>query len=327
MKILIIRLSSMGDIILTQPIIAELQSRFEGCQISYVCKPEYAPLVRLMAPDIEILSYREDLSFFDRLRRKNFDVLLDLHAKLASNLIQYSTKAARRIAYNKRHQLRLDIVAKRTDRRISSTVNLYYTALFRLFKEPISPILSPVIAIPDLAFNLEELSDLNHDQKLIAIFPGAAHHTKIYPEYLWNQFFEIADESWRFILLGSNQENRIAERIMKIQPQRISNHCGEFSFAELAWIMAKSHLTITPDSGPMHLAAAMSLPQIAIFGSTHPRLGFAPLNPNATILCADLPCQPCTLHGRMTCPEGHFNCMKSITPQMLKDAVLNLLRM
>lgn len=321
MNFLIIRLSSLGDIILTQPVIAELQTRFPDCRITYVCKPEYASVVRLMAPDIEILSYREELSFFDSLRRRSFDVALDLHGKVASNLIMFSTKAAQRYTYQKRRQLRQAIVAHKTDLSIPSTVGLYYSALNNLFAKHISPILNPKIEAPQLSADTVLLPELQPDEKLIAIFPGAAHQTKIYPEYLWHQFFEIAEPNWRFVMLGSKKEAPIAARLQKALPDRIENRCGDYSFEQLAWLISKCDLTISPDSGPMHLAAALSVPQIAIFGSTHPRLGFAPMNPKARILCADLDCQPCTLHGRLSCPLGHYDCMKKISPQMIRDAI------
>jgi len=74
----------------------------------------------------------------------------------------------------------------------------------------------------------------------------------------------------------------------------------------------------------MHLAAALRKPQIAIFGGTHPRLGFAPLNDKAIVLTADLACQPCSLHGRNKCPKGTFECMKQITPEMVEKALENI---
>jgi len=64
----------------------------------------------------------------------------------------------------------------------------------------------------------------------------------------------------------------------------------------------------------MHIAAAFEVPQIALFGPTHPKLGFAPLNPNAEVLTLDLDCSPCTLHGNSRCPKDHFKCMKDLSP-------------
>jgi heptosyltransferase II len=73
-------------------------------------------------------------------------------------------------------------------------------------------------------------------------------------------------------------------------------------------------LVISNDSGPMHIAAALQKNQIALFGATHPILGFSPMNNNATVICKNISCQPCSLHGSERCPKGHFDCMNKIKP-------------
>ena len=128
---------------------------------------------------------------------------------------------------------------------------------------------------------------------------------------------EDSPHNIHFLLLGSPSEAYLGKIISEALEHRCTDLIGKFSFAELLFVMSKCHLIISNDSGPMHLAAALSLPQIAIFGSTHPRLGFAPQNPLAIIHCADLKCQPCTLHGRTGCPQKHFDCMRSIHPDSI----------
>jgi heptosyltransferase-2 len=325
MNFLIIRLSSLGDIILTQPVVAELQDRYPGCGITYVCKPEYVALVRMMDPAIKILPFGETMSFFAQLRKDRYDAVLDLHGKLASTLILLGTKAKKRFRYDKQRSLRQAIVAHRSDQSINSTVQLYYSALDRLTGIAPDSFKPPQLRLPDISLTPERMPKGIPGKRLIGIFPGAAHLTKMYPEQQWREFFQIADADWSFVLLGSLKESRIADRLMTALPDRIENRCGSYSFEELALVMSQCDLIISADSGPMHLAAALNLPQIAIFGSTHPRLGFAPQNPKAIVLCADLPCQPCTLHGQDYCPLGHFECMKKISPGMLKDKVVKVL--
>jgi len=325
MNFLIIRLSSLGDIILTQPLLTELEHLYPGCEISYVCKPEYTSIVSMMSPDIRVLAFREDAGFFRDIRKTHYDAVLDLHGKLASTLILLGARAKKRVRYDKQRRLRQAIVGHKTHASISSTVELYYSALNKLTGSEISPIRHPLLHAPQTILPVERQPKKDPGQPLIAIFPGAAHPTKMYPEYLWKSFFELAEPQWRFVMLGSKKETAIAERLRHCLPDRVENRCGEYSFEELAFVISSCDLVISPDSGPMHLAAALQVPQIAIFGSTHPRLGFAPLNPQAKILCADLDCQPCTLHGQLSCPLGHFNCMKQISPQLLKDSTSEIL--
>lgn len=325
MNFLIIRLSSLGDVILTQPLVAELRDLYPGCGISYVCKPEYASLVGMMADDISVLPWSETAGFFKELRKLRFDAVFDLHGKLASTLILLSAKARRRIRYDKQRSLRQAIVAHKTSASISSTVELYYSALRKLTGKPFSSIRFPILDLPRADLHPDNLPLKSPQDKLIALFPGAAHPTKMYPERQWREFFSLAPGNWRFILLGSPKEASITERLRSANPKRIENRCGGYTFPELASLIDSCDLVISPDSGPMHLAAALRAPQIAIFGSTHPRLGFGPLNPYARVLCADLDCQPCTLHGQISCPLGHFDCMRRISPKLLFDSALEII--
>ena len=105
---------------------------------------------------------------------------------------------------------------------------------------------------------------------------------------------------------------------------RTLNLCDEFSTGKLIAFMDKLDLIISNDSGPMHIAAALRKPQIAIFGSTSTKLGFKPLNKKAIVLETDLNCQPCSLHGRKKCPRTHFNCMRNINPQQLANGICEL---
>jgi len=88
-----------------------------------------------------------------------------------------------------------------------------------------------------------------------------------------------------------------------------------------AALLGACTLAVTHDSGLMHLAAAMGRSVVAIFGSTSPVLGFAPSGEGHAVLCRELSCQPCTVHGRETCPRGHFRCMREITPAMVMEQV------
>jgi len=81
---------------------------------------------------------------------------------------------------------------------------------------------------------------------------------------------------------------------------------------------------VTHDSGLMHLAAARGRRVVALFGSTSPALGFAPVGEGHAVLCRELSCQPCTLHGRERCPRGHFRCMTTIEPDQVGDALARM---
>ena len=321
MKILIIRLSSLGDVILAQPVVSALRNRFPGAEITFCAKPAYAGLVRMMGQGIEVLEYEKNLFWHLALRKRRFDLVLDLHGKLASWLIRVLAPAPRKAVYGKQRRLRRMIVAGKSNKSIASTTGLYFSALDKLGLGG-DKIATPVLT-PPAHMKVEGLPE--GPAPLIANFPGAAHATKAWPTNQYREFLDLCGGSRRIILLGSAADSQMAEHIAQGHPEA-ANLCGKFDFERLAGVLAQCDLVISGDSGPMHLAAALNRPQIAIFGGTHPSLGFAPQNDRAVVLCADLDCQPCSLHGLERCPQGHFNCMKLVTPQLVCETAAKLLR-
>lgn len=340
MNILILRLSSMGDIILTQPICAILQKHYPGCNIDYLCKEEFKELPEMFAPPVHPIIYQKKLKFHLRFWRKKYDIVIDLHSKFATYLIMLFMNSPVKVRYCKKRRYRKRIVKGDQKAKIFSTVDLYASALQKMG-------INEQWHNPCLQINKSELSnsalvsgkaDINTSYKStnsarivrqecqdikpikIAIFPSANHFTKRYPVSCWIQLINTHPQ-YCFTLLGSNTDKEICDNIHKHCPGNCINLCSSFSFPELYAELEGYNLIISGDTGPMHLAATLNKPQIAIFGGTHPRLGFKPLNNAALILCADLPCQPCSLHGREKCPQGHFNCMNSITPALIGAAI------
>lgn len=326
MKILIIRLSSLGDIILTQPVISLLFEEYPSAEIHYICKPQFVELVQCLDPRIKAIAYEKNPAMLLRLANSKYDIVLDLHGKLASWLISRSVKAKTKKVYDKRRSMRKAIVSGAKDLFIESTTSLYFSALDGIVsKEKQKLATAPRIGLPDRTPHLELLPDFDPKFKTIAIFPGAAHPTKIYPYRYLNESIKLTGKEYRFILLGSYEENHLGLRLADANPEKTFNLCGAYSFAQLIHVLERCDLVISGDSGPMHLAAALGKKQIAIFGSTHPRLGFAPQNPHAKVICLNLSCQPCSLHGANRCPLGHFDCMMKIKPADLMREIQTIL--
>ncbi len=149
-------------------------------------------------------------------------------------------------------------------------------------------------------------------KQLIGIFPGALHKTKQYPIEQTADVINNLSDKFHLILLGSTNELSLSEKLVSLSNKEVTNLCGKLTIFEMISAINDLDIIITNDSGPMHIAAALNKSQIAIFGATHPKLGFAPMNKNAIVLTADVDCQPCSLHGSTSCPLDHFNCMKSI---------------
>ncbi len=327
MKILIIRLSSLGDIVLTQPVVKVLREVYPEAQIDFYTKKQFVDLVTVFGCVDDILVWEKEnftsgscrmLSF-----RNKYDIVIDLHSKLNTFIIKKIINAKKTVTYNKKHLLRRLIIKKLTEKEVTSTVELYFSALRKLgiYKEFSFPELVPKDE------NLPNFKNLASFTK-IAIFPGAIHKTKQYPIGQLAEFIDSIPAEWncKYIVLGSKSEKELSEKLQEQTETELIDLCGKFNISELISAINLCDVIISNDSGPMHIAAALKKPQIAIFGATHPKLGFAPLNEKAVILKADLPCQPCSLHGSKKCSKGHFRCMKEISPDMLKQNLKKILR-
>ena len=315
MRILIIRWSSLGDIILTQPIVAILREKYPNAEVHYCCKPAMAQLVECFeGVDRVISTDNPDQSV-------HYDIAIDLQAKPGSILQLKRISADRKVIYNKDRLTRWMIVKHLTGKSIDSTLSLYYSALKKLGID--MPMRNPVIKPkPQHEVFIDELF-LEHSvtpaKTLIGIAPGAKHFTKRYPMEYWIRFIDSIPESWncQFILTGSTEDREICAEIHRQCPRATFDLCARTKADQLVNLIDRMGCLISGDSGPMHVAAALGKPQIAIFGGTHTRLGFRPMNTKAVILEEEIGCRPCSLHGLKTCPKSHFRCMKSITPSML----------
>lgn len=310
MKILVLRLSSLGDIVLTQPICAWLRERYPEARIDFMVKEQYLELVPLMGCALNPLSYQKSLKAHLNLKKERYDLVLDLHAKLSTWLIRTAAQGKKTAVYNKERSRRQKIVKGNRQLAISSTVILYKSALDKIFDQV--SLHSPRL-YPPADTDLPALEAA--PSKRILIFPGAMHYTKRYPSTYYKQLIDMSPKPWRYIILGSPGEAALCAEIAR--GNQGQNMAGKLSFTQILALMQSADWVLSSDSGPMHLAAALQRPQIAIFGATHPCLGFAPLNPFAWILAADISCQPCSLHGSKNCPQQHFKCMHSIKAKQL----------
>lgn len=321
-NILIIRFSSLGDIILTEPIIRQLRISYPGCKIDYLTKKIFEPIITTFFEVDSVFTDYESLAGLFELRRKKYELVIDLQKKFNSWWAKGIIAGKKNVSYDKKRRLRKKIVAHRTSLTINSTVDLYNTVFDKL--ELPYTFLNPKLKTTKSG-NLLPSANPKDNLKLV-IFPGATHKTKRIPaEKIISFINNYPHDDTDFYLLGSFQEEAITSRIKKETNKLCYDLAGKFSLVELINAIDLAHIVITNDSGPMHIAAALGKPQLAFFGSTHPSLGFRPLNDKAIVLSLDINCSPCTLHGDKACPLKHFNCLNQITVESIFEAYQNLL--
>ncbi len=333
-KILIIRFSSLGDIVLTEPVPRVLKEIYPQAQIDYLTKKVFLPVVELFKTIDKIYTWDDKINVIKQLKHNQYDLVIDLHDKLNSWIVKRLISGSKCITYSKQHLRRLLLTHRLSKNAIYSTLNLYFTvfqkisdqyAQYAFTDQKIPASLYPVLhvekQISPQIIDVFNNFGINPGKTLIGIFPGASYETKQYPGSSFSSFINRVPESWncQFILLGSYDEKYICTRIRNNCDIKPVDLCGYFDIRQLIGFCANLNGVISNDSGPMHISAALGLPQIAIFGSTHTSLGFRPLNKKAIIMESDIKCQPCTLHGQKECPKGHFNCMRNIKPTNLYD--------
>ncbi len=157
------------------------------------------------------------------------------------------------------------------------------------------------------------------------LVPGAGHWTKRWPAEHWITFLKaLLEASPRPVeILGGPQEGDLAEELRRAAPDRVRTLCGELSLEESARRLVAGRRLLVGDTGLLHMADAAGVPGIALFGSTTRELGFFPAGPSLRVLERPEACRPCSHIGRDNCPEGHFRCMRDLSPQDVLAAYLD----
>lgn len=270
------------------------------------------------------------LKLVDELKALNFDLVVDLHANLRSFLIRHLLKTKTKIKYDKRRLARFLLVHFKF-LRIKSihTVDLYLEALKKIRIN--SSEKDPRIFLDQEGENF--LRDFMMDKKIekddiiVGIHPGARWETKRWNEEKFGKVCQILNQTPKInvILFGDQKDQEVIERISpNLEDQRVFQAIN-LPLSKLMSLIARCDCFVTNDSGPMHIASALGVPVVAIFGPTHPKLGFSPQGSANIVLTANVKCSPCSLHGEKRCHKKSRYCMDLIQPEMVTDAVEKLL--
>ncbi len=317
-KILVFRQSSLGDVVLTLPVLDRLKETFQDCQIDYLVKSFYADIPRAH-PAVSTVHSFDDNNPFEKtiagLRAQKYDYIIDLQANLRSLALRTMLFSAKFFQYKKRRLAR-EMIVRRAEQKLSveHTVMAYQAALTRLGIQP--KFSAPVMRLrqEDLQFAEDFLKGLKGAKRPISFCPGARHFEKRWPADSFCQVaLKLLDDPSESIVVFS-AENDEFEPDLGIQHERLMAAKG-LELPQIAALLSRCHLALTNDSGLMHLANAVGTPVLAIFGPTNPRLGFAPTLAGSEIICDDVHCSPCSVHGQKPCYQPVKYCFEAISPQ------------
>lgn len=325
-KVLIIRFSSLGDLVLTTPVIENLKKSLPNLEIGLVTKGTYAELFNgdSRINKIFLLSTNTNIwNLAALIRSWSPDLIIDLHTNLRSYLLSLLIPTAKTIRYDNKRAERLSRVKKKKSRlQKQHTVEKYLQTLKKLNVDIRTK--QPVISSEIFDQNITTQFISNHTEIKIGINPGALYFTKRWPHYHELILRLLADTTAKIILFGHSEDSRYLPSVPSTK--RLVNTMGLLNLRQLATLIAQCDIFVTNDTGPMHMATAVGTKVLALFGSTTLELGFWPLGDQHEIIEIDLPCRPCHLHGRERCPEGHFRCMQDITVDAVMERIADILK-
>ncbi len=318
-KFLIIRFSSIGDIVLTSPVVRCLKQQVPEAEIHFLVKDKFQSVVahNPYIDKIHVLAHSWEL-MIEELKTESYDYIIDLHHNVKTLRVKKALKVKAFSFYKLNIQKYLLTAFKINLLPKTHIVDRYLKTVESFGVKNDGQGLDYFIAEEEQT----KLKDIpaSHQAGYIACVIGAAHNTKKWPVHKWKQF--CTEIKHPVILLGGPEDREAAEAIAAVDDIKVYNACGKFSLNESADLVHKAKLVITHDTGLMHIAAAYKKPIISIWGNTVPAFGMTPyfgaaMVPDVIMQVHKLWCRPCSKIGYNKCPFGHFKCMEKIAVEDL----------
>ena len=312
MKLLVLRFSSIGDIVLTSPVLRCVKEQVKDAEIHFATKSAFADLVRYNPHVSKVHELGNDIGeLISRLKQERFDAVIDLHHNLRTARI----KRALGVPAHSFPKLNIEkwlLVNLRIDRmprmhivdRYMSTVAHFSVKNDNKGLELYLPAERevPISSLP-----------ASHQAGYTALAIGAAHATKRLPQHRFIELARLIEGP--IVLIGGKEDQPVARAIGDAVGGRVFDATGKHDILGSASLVKQSRSVIAHDSGAMHIACAFNKPVVSVWGSTVPLFGMGPYQPQHTDRAIiseveGLSCRPCSKIGHDRCPKGHFRCME-----------------
>ncbi len=321
-RILVIRLSSIGDIVLTTPVIRCLKKQIKDAEIHFLTKQSYSDVLA-NSPYIDNTYYWQDNSneIIRQLKANHYDYIIDLHKNLRTWKIKSSLRV-KSFTFNKLNVEKwLFVNFKINKLPHKHIVDRYFDAIQPLGVvndgEGLDFFINPLDEI-DVATYLPQHFQSGYSALVI----GARHATKQLP---LSKLEEVCKQvSHPLVVLGGAEDRETGDVLEKHFHDKVFNACGKTSIGQSASLIRQSRAVITHDTGLMHIAAALRKKIISVWGNTVPEFGMYPYLPKGStpfsiVEIKNLYCRPCSKIGYNKCPKKHFRCMMEIDPHTIAD--------
>ena len=336
-KILVVRLSSIGDIILTTPLLRSLRNAYPEAHITYLTKKPFEELLSGSPHIDELITFEsgEGLKGLKKikhhLRRQRYDLYLDIHKNWRSRYLRIGLGARKITSYRK-------LIFRRT-MLVWFKINLY-TSIKPVYERYFD-------AVKDLGIHYDGrgteiqvpaeksekvrtmLSDAGYtfDTPLVILCPSATYFNKRWkPEGFVETAQQLIREKSAYVVVhGGKEDIELCGHIASSIGRNAVSMAGQLSLSGSAALLKYGTLVIANDSGLLHLAQSQKRPVIGIYGATTRELGYFPIEQDSTVIETDLSCRPCTHNGLDKCPKEHFRCMNDIPAFKVIEAALHYL--
>ncbi len=313
-RVLIIRFSSIGDIVLCSPVLRNLKNKFPDLKIDVLTKKEFA-FVWEGNPYIENILKWGDLEDTSIWKQATYDVILDLHNNIRSLRVKMTRWDCPSIALDKQNFRKMLLVAfKKPVFKIKSIVERYADMLNMLGIED-DQLGLDFYGVQEFEENTNLSKGLaNLPETYSAIALGGSFATKQIPLKTYRRFFTSAGAKGPYILLGGNGDKATADALTEEFPAKCINLTGKLTLGQSAWVVKNAQVLCSGDTGLAHIGAALGVPILWIWGNTTPEFGMlSPVKPNKGAIISmeisNLKCRPCSKLGYPECPKKHFQCM------------------
>ena len=302
-KFLILRFSSIGDIVLTTPVIRCLKLQYPNAEVHFATKQQFKVLVE-NNPHIDkfFLLEKSLNAFITALQSEHYDYVIDLHNNLRTSIIKLRL-GKESFSFDKLNFQKWLLVNFKINRMPDvHIVDRYLKTIESLGVKNDNQ---------GLDYFIPERDFVKIKDNFVAYAIGGQHFTKKMPTH---KIIEICKNIHsNIILLGGKEDFETGEEIQKSVGKKIINACGKYNLNQSASLLQQAEYVISHDTGLMHIAAAFKKRVISIWGNTVPAFGMYPyLTDYQVVENKNLSCRPCSKIGYAKCPKGHFKCMEEI---------------
>lgn len=323
-RILLVRFSSIGDIVLTFGVATTIKSMYPNCSVDFVTKAGFKDLLRACEAINHVYTLETSLN---ELRKKidftQYDAILDLHHNLRTRLLlRFQFGKVYRFPKNNLDKWLLTTF-KVKPKYIRHITERYIDTLRVYTKTSITGITPKYIIPKEAKIDIEQSLQLA-PKKYVAIAIGAQFATKKLPLDL---LIDLVNKiQFPVLLLGGKEDTNDAEQIISaVNKKDVYSVAGSATIHESAWMLKNAKCLITHDTGLMHIGAIFDLSMMVIWGNTTPDFGMYPYNWQQGSIeffqSENLSCRPCSKIGYQQCPKGHFKCMRNQDIDLLANRV------